>query len=133
MDHETEGEETAPVADYRVIFINRAQPQVTKFVSNHISTAKYRYVRLFIFLPVAVNVCNFLLQFNQIHTSFSIRTVQKMGEYIFLTDSAIATDTGCLANRTVYHFGASHFYTQRFSYKGDHRRCGEYTHYTFMY
>lgn len=42
MDLETEGEDTAPLADYRIIFINRVQPPVPKFVNNYISTAKYR-------------------------------------------------------------------------------------------
>lgn len=42
MDLETEAEETAPLADYRIIFINRVQPPVPKFVNNYISTAKYR-------------------------------------------------------------------------------------------
>lgn len=42
MENVTEGEDTAPVADYRVIFINRVQPPVPKFVNNRVSTAKYR-------------------------------------------------------------------------------------------
>lgn len=52
MDLETEGEDTAPLADYRVIFINRVQPPVPKFVNNYISTAKYRY-------DTAGSICSF--------------------------------------------------------------------------
>lgn len=44
MENVTEGEDVAPVADYRVIFINRIQPPVPKFVNNRVSTAKYRWV-----------------------------------------------------------------------------------------
>lgn len=45
VDRETEdsGDNRAN-AEQRVIFINRAQPPVPKFVNNRISTAKYRLV-----------------------------------------------------------------------------------------
>lgn len=46
MENVTEGEDAAPVADYRVIFINRIQPPVPKFVNNRVSTAKYRWVEV---------------------------------------------------------------------------------------
>lgn len=42
MENATEGDDAAPVEDYRVIFVNRAQPPVPKFVNNRVSTAKYR-------------------------------------------------------------------------------------------
>lgn len=42
MERETETEGVTAVVDHRVIFINRTQPAVTKFVGNRISTAKYR-------------------------------------------------------------------------------------------
>lgn len=32
---------------YRVIFVNRPQPQVNKFCTNHVSTAKYSLVSFF--------------------------------------------------------------------------------------
>lgn len=44
LDQETEADDDAHLHtdNYRVIFINRAQPPVPKFVNNRISTAKYR-------------------------------------------------------------------------------------------
>ncbi|CAH0561274.1 unnamed protein product [Brassicogethes aeneus] len=45
-------EDTGVLGEQRVIFINRAQPPVTKFVNNRISTAKYsviRFIPLFLF------------------------------------------------------------------------------------
>lgn len=42
MERETEAEGVTTTVDHRVIFINRTQPPVTKFVGNRISTAKYR-------------------------------------------------------------------------------------------
>lgn len=42
MEKETETEGVATNVDHRIIFINRTQPPVTKFVGNRISTAKYR-------------------------------------------------------------------------------------------
>lgn len=56
MENVTEGEDTAPVADYRVIFINRVQPPVPKFVNNRVSTAKYRWVDIVEQQTVDVNI-----------------------------------------------------------------------------
>lgn len=42
MERDTGIEEVTTTVDHRVIFINRAQPPITKFVGNRISTAKYR-------------------------------------------------------------------------------------------
>lgn len=44
IDRETEASGTPAATETRVIFINKPQPANTKFVNNHISTAKYRYV-----------------------------------------------------------------------------------------
>ncbi|XP_018331633.1 probable phospholipid-transporting ATPase IA isoform X4 [Agrilus planipennis] len=52
MDRETSTNEVEAVADHRIIFINRTQPPVNKFVSNSISTAKYSlltFIPLFLF------------------------------------------------------------------------------------
>lgn len=43
MDRETSTVGAETTTDHRVIFINRTQPPVHKFVNNHISTAKYRF------------------------------------------------------------------------------------------
>ncbi|XP_044255942.1 phospholipid-transporting ATPase IA isoform X12 [Tribolium madens] len=52
LDRETEAGDVHAPTDDRVIFINRAQPPVPKFVNNRISTAKYsilRFIPLFLF------------------------------------------------------------------------------------
>ncbi|KAJ8950664.1 hypothetical protein NQ314_007794 [Rhamnusium bicolor] len=53
IDRETEESGYTPAnAEQRVIFINRAQPPVPKFVNNRVSTAKYsllRFIPLFLF------------------------------------------------------------------------------------
>jgi hypothetical protein len=42
LDRETEAGDVHAPSEDRVIFINRTQPAVSKFVNNRISTAKYR-------------------------------------------------------------------------------------------
>ncbi|KAF5302279.1 hypothetical protein FQA39_LY10318 [Lamprigera yunnana] len=48
MEQETVVVGTEPM-EHRIIFLNRAQPQVNKFVNNHITTAKYSFIR---FIPL---------------------------------------------------------------------------------
>jgi phospholipid-transporting ATPase len=52
LDRETEAGDVHAPSEDRVIFINRTQPAVSKFVNNRISTAKYsviRFIPLFLF------------------------------------------------------------------------------------